>query len=393
MSTVFWHIEPQQHVETRNCFHGPECSGSGPDCYPEYPEQPEPDADGCICFWTDPKYWLSAASLGYGSGYEPGSQREHNPDCPVHPLESHMSDEVQPADLAMGPEGALVPGPPLLVGIQPEWAMALPIQMQSVLLLSTRGADGVAKHHLSKGLIRMYRACVIKAAAARRMLTPGDDVHDTFMDARSLRSPEAFQQAVNEYFSVVDELPFHYHLHLVHAAEILGYKYPDEKVRALWMGFYLRAVDDMHLVPESEVMLDARLNDFGEFQWIPKPVLYESHAQAAAEANVGDLVLTAEDGTSTIVPSSEMPKEPGEPGQIYTNTGSGWKWQDPPSKPIEVDEQLTAMKERIVAAGTRRQQPTLDPNVLCAQKQGGSNSPCIKPKGHTAPHDDGNYVW
>lgn len=39
----------------------------------------------CTCFWTDPSTWLSAASCGYGSGYEPGSQMEWNPDCLAHP--------------------------------------------------------------------------------------------------------------------------------------------------------------------------------------------------------------------------------------------------------------------------------------------------------------------
>ena len=38
----------------------------------------------CECFVTPESEWLSAASCGYGSGYEPGSQMEYNPDCPVH---------------------------------------------------------------------------------------------------------------------------------------------------------------------------------------------------------------------------------------------------------------------------------------------------------------------
>lgn len=45
----------------------------------------ENDAPACECSWTDPSTWLSAASCGYGSGYEPGSQMEWNPDCPAHP--------------------------------------------------------------------------------------------------------------------------------------------------------------------------------------------------------------------------------------------------------------------------------------------------------------------
>lgn len=43
------------------------------------------DAPECECPYTDPSTWLSAASLGYGSGYEPGSMQEWNPDCPAHP--------------------------------------------------------------------------------------------------------------------------------------------------------------------------------------------------------------------------------------------------------------------------------------------------------------------
>lgn len=41
-------------------------------------------APACECYWTDPSTWLSAASCGYGGGYEPGSQMEWNPDCPMH---------------------------------------------------------------------------------------------------------------------------------------------------------------------------------------------------------------------------------------------------------------------------------------------------------------------
>lgn len=38
----------------------------------------------CICPYTPESTWLSAASCGYGSGYEPGSMQEWDPDCPMH---------------------------------------------------------------------------------------------------------------------------------------------------------------------------------------------------------------------------------------------------------------------------------------------------------------------
>ena len=45
----------------------------------------EREAAACICPYTDPSTWLSAASCGYGGGYEPGSMQEWDPDCPAHP--------------------------------------------------------------------------------------------------------------------------------------------------------------------------------------------------------------------------------------------------------------------------------------------------------------------
>jgi len=38
-------------------------------------------------------------------------------------------------------------------------------------------------------------------------------------------------KALKEYLYSVDEVPHHFHLHLMHAAEILGYKHPDKLTR------------------------------------------------------------------------------------------------------------------------------------------------------------------
>ena len=51
----------------------------------------------CTCPYTDPSTWLSAASCGYGSGYEPGSMQEWDPDCPVHPMTAPTPDANDPS--------------------------------------------------------------------------------------------------------------------------------------------------------------------------------------------------------------------------------------------------------------------------------------------------------
>jgi hypothetical protein len=56
----------------------------------------------CLCFWTPEETWLSAASCGYGGGYEPGSQMEWNPDCPAHPPTPAAALASQHPDVAEG---------------------------------------------------------------------------------------------------------------------------------------------------------------------------------------------------------------------------------------------------------------------------------------------------
>lgn len=58
---------------------------------------------GCECLVTPESDWLSAASCGYGGGYEPGSQVEFNPDCPIHGDPAQPARSQQP-DLSGGAE-------------------------------------------------------------------------------------------------------------------------------------------------------------------------------------------------------------------------------------------------------------------------------------------------
>lgn len=59
----------------------------------------------------------------------------------------------------------------------------------------------------------------------------------------------------------MDQYPVHWLLHFIQAAEIIGYKCPDQNVRNYWKYFYITAVKAMHLNPESEFQLDMRLSD------------------------------------------------------------------------------------------------------------------------------------
>lgn len=157
-----------------------------------------------------------------------------------------------------------------------DWVMRIPMMQQTVLLTAIRGPDGLPKYGSVKMLMRWYRRCVLLSAMDGRILaTPylesggsftGPSVErlsvsaDPSMDWRPLMNKH-----VDEYLRTVDAIPHHFHLHLMHAIEILGYKHYDAEVtRDWWHQVYLRFVNDMHLHPETEEELDKRLGDTRE---------------------------------------------------------------------------------------------------------------------------------
>jgi len=145
------------------------------------------------------------------------------------------------------------------MNVTQKWVESLTLMQQSVLLTALRGADTLPKQHVSKYLLRWYRRCVLISAFDRCELS---DPHDP--RGGSFTGPittTTIDELASQYLQCVDELPHHFHLHVIHAAEVLGYKHPDKKTREWWNRFYLAAVRDMHLHPEPEQELDVRLGD------------------------------------------------------------------------------------------------------------------------------------
>jgi hypothetical protein len=152
------------------------------------------------------------------------------------------------------------------LSVQPEWCRLLPLQQQSVLLLAGRGPDGISKDHPCKDIQRAYRGTIFVAAKHGRLLEFGEK-SDNFMSLDKFGDDLIWKDVCDRYFLTVDVLPHHYHLHLLHGAQILGYKHPDSRFRNRWLAFYLHGVRDMHLRPESIDEMDKRLSDWGRLHW------------------------------------------------------------------------------------------------------------------------------
>lgn len=91
---------------------------------------------------------------------------------------------------------------------------------------------------------------------------PGD-AGDTFMSMKAMFSRTTWDKAMSDYINHVDELPHHYHMHLMHGAEIIGYHHPDGNMAQRWLDFYYHCCHDLHLRVESREAMDGRLNDGG----------------------------------------------------------------------------------------------------------------------------------
>ncbi|MCA8940277.1 MAG: hypothetical protein KDB07_10725, partial [Planctomycetes bacterium] len=138
------------------------------------------------------------------------------------------------------------------------------------LLSAIRGCDGLPKRHPSKKYVVWLRRCVLRSAfTGEEFSDPYEDMGGTFTGP----CDRDISQVWADFASDFDNLPLHFFTHLMHATEILGYKYKtasqnqeDERWRLWWRRSYLRMAKSLHLHPESEEEMDQRLGD-NERKW------------------------------------------------------------------------------------------------------------------------------
>ena len=132
-----------------------------------------------------------------------------------------------------------------------DWACKLGLRHQGTLMTAIRGCDIVPKHDISKSIARALRADVLNAHVgdprkAKAFIEVFE--HGVFIDIMS------------KFTSNLDHYPLHYVMHLTHAAEIIGYKHPDQNTADRWRILYFTVCRRLHMHPETEAGLDARLN-------------------------------------------------------------------------------------------------------------------------------------
>lgn len=150
-----------------------------------------------------------------------------------------------------------------------DWVTDLNYMQQTVLLSALRGPDGVTKFSPTKFILRWHRRCVLIPALDGCVLdSPFDPRGGSYTGpcpadvvGRHGDWESSMNGIVESCLKNIDAMPHHFHTHLMHAIQILGYKHSDDRIRRWWHKTYLKFVDDMHLHPETEQEMDERLND------------------------------------------------------------------------------------------------------------------------------------
>jgi hypothetical protein len=152
------------------------------------------------------------------------------------------------------------------------WVMDLPMMQQTVLLTAIRGPDGITKYHNVKFLLRWYRRCILHSSMGGMVFTTpheqggGSFTGPSYFGGDTKNWSHVMQDQVTAYLQTTDEMPMHFHTHLMHGAEILGYMHPDTEIRSFWNLTYIRFCKDMHVLPEPKHEMLFRLGD-NEANW------------------------------------------------------------------------------------------------------------------------------
>lgn len=139
-----------------------------------------------------------------------------------------------------------------------DWVMDLSYQQQGVLATGVRGCDGVRKYHDSKFLQRWIRRAMMRGAYEGGYTFP-DNLEP---GGGSFMGPvRDLEDAKKKFFNTIDELPFHYVMHMLHTVEIIGYKHPEQNIASWFCTFYYQMCRHMHLEIETAEDMNWRLND------------------------------------------------------------------------------------------------------------------------------------
>lgn len=132
-----------------------------------------------------------------------------------------------------------------------DWVTRLPLREQGTLLTVVRGCDLAPKmpfESTERQLVGFARFCFLNPADVREVGIPG-----------SFFQPEP--PAETWRASELGHYPQHWYSHLMHAYEIIGYRHPNDPIRARAFGIYWKLAHSLHLKIETFGEMEIRLSE------------------------------------------------------------------------------------------------------------------------------------
>ena len=130
------------------------------------------------------------------------------------------------------------------------WVMEMPLRHQGVLLAAVRGCDNAPKENSAKPIVRAIRGAFMNPADPREVGMPS-----------SFMSWGLMEFEVTNFLKYWDHYPIHFIQHLMHAAQVIGYKHSANLIRMQFLDLYLRMVKKLHVNPERIEEMDSRLTE------------------------------------------------------------------------------------------------------------------------------------
>jgi hypothetical protein len=142
--------------------------------------------------------------------------------------------------------------------VMQEWTYDLSRRTQAVLIAAVRGCDGAPKEDPTKPIVRSLRAAImVPSNLDYDPLKPGAVDMETFMAYHP-----GVRTSMRQWLDSLDQYPMHFVMHLLHAAEIVGYRHPVHKIAEDYLWLYMTACkNNLHVRPEAESELRERLRD------------------------------------------------------------------------------------------------------------------------------------
>lgn len=134
-----------------------------------------------------------------------------------------------------------------------DWVMSLPRREQGTLLTCVRGCDLTPKmplDSLERRLVSALRCAFMNPADPREVdVEPGSFFSSAPPDPTTWKASE------------LGHYPLHWFSHVMHSAEILGYRHPDHDASSVWYAIYKKLAHSLHLKHETFDEMVERLGE------------------------------------------------------------------------------------------------------------------------------------